>query len=250
MVFQHPMSTLNPVMPVGRQIVEAIRAVRPVRRDQARRDGADLLGEMGIRDAARRLDDYPHEFSGGQRQRIVIAIALAGEPALLLADEPTSALDVTTQASILKMFARIKSERGTAIVLVSHNYAVVSQLCRRTVVLYAGQIAEHGPTASVLRAPAHPYTAGLIECLPSPDARRASLPVIPGEPPAADAGTSGCPFAPRCRHRLDECVATPMRLRSIGAKRETACIRVGDDGKIIDGPRQHNTAPQERRVFS
>jgi oligopeptide/dipeptide ABC transporter ATP-binding protein len=250
MVFQHPMSTLNPVMPVGRQIVEAIRAVRPVHRDQAKREGADLLAEMGIRDAARRLDDYPHEFSGGQRQRIVIAIALAGEPALLLADEPTSALDVTTQASILKMFARIKSERGTAIVLVSHNYAVVSHLCSRTVVLYAGQTAEQGPTARVLRSPAHPYTAGLIECLPSVDVRRPSLPVIPGEPPAVDAATSGCPFAPRCRHRLDECVSTPVRLRSIGADRETACIRVGEDGTIIDGPRQRYTAPEEKRVFS
>jgi oligopeptide/dipeptide ABC transporter ATP-binding protein len=232
MVFQHPMATLNPVMTIGRQITEAIRVVRPAGREQAARQGAELLEEMGITDARRRLGDYPHEFSGGQRQRIVIAIALAGEPALLLADEPTSALDVTTQASILKMFARIKSDRGTAILLVSHNYAVVSQLCSRTVVLYAGRIVEHGTTSGVLRSPAHPYTAGLIECLPSADGRRTRLPVIPGEPPGTQASPSGCPFVPRCRHRAEECLSAPMDLRSAGAGRETACIRIGPNGEL------------------
>jgi peptide/nickel transport system ATP-binding protein len=232
MVFQHPLSTLNPVMTVGRQITEAIRAVRPVGREQAAREGAELLEEMGIAGAHRRLNDYPHEFSGGQRQRIVIAIALAGEPALLLADEPTSALDVTTQASILRMFARIRDERGTAIVLVSHNYAVVSQLCSRTVVLYAGQVLECGPTRAVLRSPAHPYTAGLIECLPSVDERRVRLPVIPGEPPTAHNLEPGCPFAPRCRWRGEDCATAPMDLRPVGGGRETACIRVGAHGEL------------------
>jgi oligopeptide/dipeptide ABC transporter ATP-binding protein len=236
MVFQHPMATLNPVMTVGRQVVEAIRAVRPTRRDQAEREGAELLEEMGISGARSRLGDYPHEFSGGQRQRIVIAIALAGEPALLLADEPTSALDVTTQASILKMFAAIKRDRGTAIVLVSHNYAVVSQLCSRTVVLYAGRTLERGPTAGVLRSPAHPYTAGLIESLPSADRRRDRLPVIPGEPPVGEMAQTGCPFAPRCRHRADECASAPMNLRPIGADRETACVRVGRPGGLSGDP--------------
>jgi oligopeptide/dipeptide ABC transporter ATP-binding protein len=226
MVFQHPMSTLNPVMTVGRQVTEAIRAVRPVGREQAAREASELLAEMGITDARGRMADYPHEFSGGQRQRIVIAIALAGEPALLLADEPTSALDVTTQASILKMFARIRDDRRTAIVLVSHNYAVVSGLCSRTVVLYAGQAVERGPTKAVLSSPAHPYTAGLIECLPSVDERRERLAVIPGEP--ASAGTvSGCPFGPRCRHRRPECDSAPMTLSSVGAGHESACVRIG-----------------------
>jgi oligopeptide/dipeptide ABC transporter ATP-binding protein len=232
MVFQHPMSTLNPVMTIGRQITEAIQAVRPVGREPAAREGAELLEEMGIAGAGRRMHDYPHEFSGGQRQRIVIAIALAGEPALLLADEPTSALDVTTQSSILKMFARIRDERGTAIVLVSHNYAVVSQLCSRTVVLYAGQILEQGPTEAVLRSPAHPYTAGLIECLPTVGARRRRLPVIPGEPPTALVLEPGCPFFSRCRHHVDECHSAPMDLRSVGGGRETACIRVGPRGEL------------------
>ena len=232
MVFQHPMATLNPVMPVGRQIIEAIRVIKSVTREQAARDGAELLEEMGIADARRRMHDYPHEFSGGQRQRIVIAIALAGEPALLLADEPTSALDVTTQAAILKIFERITRERGTAIVLVSHNYAVVSQLCSRTVVLYAGQTVEQGPTSGVLRSPAHPYTAGLIECLPSVDARRARLPVIPGEPASAAQAPAGCPFAPRCRHRAEQCASMTMSLRPVAAARESACIRIGAPGEL------------------
>ena len=243
MVFQHPMATLNPVMPVGRQIIEAVRAVKAVTREQAAREGADLLEEMGIADARRRMHDYPHEFSGGQRQRIVIAIAVAGEPALLLADEPTSALDVTTQASILKIFARIKRERGTAIVLVSHNYAVVSQLCSRTVVLYAGQTVEQGPTSGVLRSPAHPYTAGLIECLPSVDARRERLPVIPGEPPSADAMPTGCPFAPRCRHRAEPCDSMTMSLRPVAAERESACIRIGAPGDLIGIPSPSQATP-------
>jgi oligopeptide/dipeptide ABC transporter ATP-binding protein len=243
MVFQHPMATLNPVMPIGRQIIEAIRAVKPVTREQAAREGAALLEEMGIADSRRRMHDYPHEFSGGQRQRIVIAIALAGEPALLLADEPTSALDVTTQASILKIFARIKRERGTAIVLVSHNYAVVSQLCSRTVVLYAGQTVEQGPTSGVLRSPAHPYTAGLIECLPSVDTRRERLPVIPGEPPSADATLQGCPFGPRCRHRADPCASMTMRLRPVAAGRESACIRIDAPGEMIGSPSPSRALP-------
>jgi peptide/nickel transport system ATP-binding protein len=225
MVFQHPMATLNPVMTIGNQIVEAIRAERAVSSTDACREGADLLAEMGIPDAKRRMDDYPHEFSGGQRQRIVIAIALAGEPALLLADEPTSALDVTTQAQILEMFARIRRERGTAIVLVSHNYAVVSQLCSRTVVLYAGRTVERGATATVLRSPVHPYTAGLIASLPSVDRRLGSLPVIPGEPPEVDTRRTGCPFIGRCAHREPQCETASMELRATTGGSETACVR-------------------------
>jgi oligopeptide/dipeptide ABC transporter ATP-binding protein len=251
MVFQHPMATLNPVMTIGKQITEAVCAVTPVGREVAARDGAALLEEMGISGAAQRLGDYPHEFSGGQRQRIVIAIALAGEPALLLADEPTSALDVTTQASILKMFARIRDERRTAIILVSHNYAVVSQLCSRTVVLYAGQTVERGPTERVLRLPAHPYTAGLIECLPSVDARRDRLSVIPGEPPAGSSPT-GCPFSPRCAHEMRECETAPMTLRQLGAGRETACIRVTAPGVPVGEPANPaaTTASQDRHMVS
>ncbi|MHB8691475.1 MAG: ABC transporter ATP-binding protein [Solirubrobacteraceae bacterium] len=236
MVFQHPQATLNPVMTIGRQIVEAIQAVRPVSRPQAVRDGSELLAEMGIPDAARRMNDYPHEFSGGQRQRIVIAIALAGEPALLLADEPTSALDVTTQAQILQMFARIRSERGTAIVLVSHNYAVVSQLCSKTVVLYAGRVVERGATADVLRAPVHPYTAGLIASLPSLERRYERLPVIPGEPQAVDTRRGGCPFIGRCPHREQACETAPMTLRALPGGSETACIRAGTGASSPGAP--------------
>ncbi len=235
MVFQHPKSTLNPVMPIGKQITEAIHVVREVSRTQARREGAELLAEMGIEDAAARMGDYAHEFSGGQRQRIVIAIALAGEPALLLADEPTSSLDVTTQASILKMLARIARERNTGIVLVSHNYAVVSELCERTVVLYAGRTAEEGPTRRVLSSPAHPYTAGLIDCLPSVDTRSMPLPVIPGEPPHGAPGLAGCPFVPRCRHSVEECATTWPELRPIGSEHRTACSRFEQIDELNQG---------------
>ncbi len=227
LVFQSPINALNPVMPVGKQVSEAFRYLGLSGR-QARDRSVEMLERMGIRDAAQRLADYPHQFSGGQRQRIVIAIALAAKPSVLFADEPTSALDVTTQAAILDMFADIAREEGTAIVFISHNYAVVSRLCTRMLVLYAGQIMESGPAGTLLTEPRHPYSEGLIRSLPSLDHRADALHVIPGAPPAHAGAIGGCPFHPRCEHSRDVCRACTVSLREVAPAHATACIRATD----------------------
>lgn len=227
MVFQSPLNALNPVMPVGKQVSEAFRYLG-LRGRRARDQSVEMLERMGIRDAGRRLADYPHQFSGGQRQRIVITIALAAKPSVLFADEPTSALDVTTQAAILDLFASIARDEGMAIVFISHNYAVVSRLCARVLVLYSGQVMESGPAGTLLTQPRHPYTEGLIRSLPSLDQRADTLYVIPGGPPAHAGAVSGCPFHPRCEHAQDVCGVGTMSLREVAPLHATACVRVAD----------------------
>lgn len=233
MVFQSPLNALNPLLPIGHQVAEAFRYLEGVTRRQALDRSVEILERMGIRDASRRLAAYPHEFSGGQRQRIVIAIALAGKPAVLIADEPTSALDVTTQAAILEMFVEIARENATAIIFVSHNYAVVSTLCSRVLVLYAGRLMEVGRADRLLTDPRHPYTAALIDSLPSIDRRANTLQVIPGSPPRLGEITQGCPFHPRCRHAQDRCLTASMELHEVGRDHASACVRVSE---LWDGP--------------
>jgi oligopeptide/dipeptide ABC transporter ATP-binding protein len=227
MVFQSPINALNPVMPVGKQVSEAFRYLGLSGR-RTRDRSVEMLERMGIRDAGRRLGDYPHQFSGGQRQRIVITIALAAKPSVLFADEPTSALDVTTQAAILELFAGIARDEGMAIVFISHNYAVVSRLCTRMLVLYSGQIMESGPARTLLTQPRHPYTEGLIRSLPSLDRRADTLHVIPGSPPAHAGAVGGCPFHPRCEHVQDACRVGTMPLREVTPAHATACVRAAD----------------------
>ena len=227
MVFQSPINALNPVMPVGKQVSEAFRYLGLSGR-QALDRSVEMLERMGIRDAGRRLADYPHQFSGGQRQRIVIAIALAGKPSVLFADEPTSALDVTNQAAILEIFASLARDEGMAIVFISHNYAVVSRLCTRMLVLYAGQIMESGPAQTLLTEPRHPYTEALIRSLPSLDHRADALQVIPGGPPVHASAIDGCPFHPRCRYSQDVCQASTVSPREVAPGHATACVRVAD----------------------
>lgn len=227
MVFQNPASALNPSMPVGEQVEEALR-VAGLSRHAARDRGVELLQRMGIKNAGARLTDYPHQFSGGQRQRVVIAIAIATEPALLLADEPTSALDVTTQAAMLDLFREVSAERGMSMLLISHNYAVVSQMCSRTVVLYAGRALEQGDTQVLLKASHHPYTRGLIASVPSLHKRTHRLPAISGSPPAAGEVPYGCPFRPRCRHAEDACAEADMLLVPVQGNHSTACIRASE----------------------
>jgi peptide/nickel transport system ATP-binding protein len=210
MIFQDPMTSLTPVYSVGWQIVEQIRAHENVSKKAAHDRAVRLLDEVGIPDAARRVNDYPHEFSGGMRQRAVIAMALACNPALLIADEPTTALDVTTQAQILALMRRLRAEHGSSIIVITHDMGVVSDFADQVLVMYAGRAAEKGPKRDVFHRPRHPYTWGLLDSVPRPRAERvARLPTIPGSPPSPLAVAPGCPFQPRCRKRFDKCVERP-----------------------------------------
>jgi peptide/nickel transport system ATP-binding protein len=208
-VFQNPMTSLNPVVRIGRQLTETLRAHLGLDRRAARERAIELLTWVGIADPERRLRAYPHEFSGGMRQRVAIAIALACEPELLIADEPTTALDVTVQTQILALLNRIQRERGMSMIVVTHDLGVVAGIADEVAVMYAGRIVEHGATADVVERPRMPYTGALLASIPRIDAPSQSrLPTIPGRMPSlvASEGARGCPFAPRCAHATDRCM--------------------------------------------
>ena len=200
LIFQDPMAALDPVKTIGSQIVDTIRRHQPgVGRRTARRKAAELLREVEVPAAARRLDDYPHQYSGGMRQRVMIAIALANDPDVIVADEPTTALDVTTQAQVLDLLDRLVGERGAAIVLITHDLGVVAAFCDRILVMYAGRIVEQGDVDAIFARPLHPYTEALLGAIPrASDLARARLPSIPGFPPDFAALPAGCAFEPRC----------------------------------------------------
>ncbi len=210
MVFQNPMTSLDPVYRVGDQIVEQIRAHRDVRADEARARAVELLDAVGIRDAERRADSYPHEFSGGMRQRAMIAMALSLEPSLLIADEPTTALDVTIQAQIVELLRELNEQRGLAIVLITHDIGLVAEIADRVAVMYAGRIVEQGTLDEVFYDPQHPYTWGLLGSLTRIDRPRPErLPQIPGMPPSLLDPPAGCHFRPRCPHAFERCPQVP-----------------------------------------
>ncbi len=226
MVFQEPSTAMNPVLTIGSQIVEAIRLHRPLGKREAREEAEQLLEMVAIPEPRRRLSSYPHELSGGQRQRAMIAMALAGRPKLLLADEPTTALDVTIQAQILELLERLREELNLAVLLVSHDLAVIAETCERVLVMYAGQLVEEAPAAQLFRAPEHPYTRGLLAALPylGRPAARGELPSIPGQVPEAEHRPSGCAFHPRCAERLDRCSLEAPPLISFEGDRRTRCF--------------------------
>jgi peptide/nickel transport system ATP-binding protein/oligopeptide transport system ATP-binding protein len=223
-IFQEPMTALNPVLTVGTQILENLKEHTTLDAAARRARAVELLDHVGIPAARARLDDYPHQFSGGMRQRAMIAIALASNPKLLLADEPTTALDVTIQDQILKLILRLRDELAVSVVLVTHDLGVIAQTCDRLAVMYAGRVAETGSVAALFRAPRHAYTLGLLNSVPRADLVRQPLASIPGQPPLLSQLPSGCAFAPRCRFASDACKAAKPPLIEIASGHASACI--------------------------
>jgi peptide/nickel transport system ATP-binding protein len=221
-VFQDPLTSLNPLYTIGRQLVETIQTHLAVSADEARKRAIRLLEETGIPAAAERIDQYPHQFSGGMRQRVVIALALAAEPKLIVADEPTTALDVSIQAQIIALLKRLVREHGAAVMLVTHDMGVIAETCDRVAVMYAGRIVEIGPVHEVIHAPAHPYTVGLMGSIPAMREERERLLQIDGVMPRLNAIPEGCAFNPRCVHAFERCRVERPELLDAGATR-AAC---------------------------
>ena len=222
MIFQDPMTSLNPVLTIGRQIREALETHFGMDRTQADRRAADLLDQVGIPSPDRRLKDYPHQFSGGMRQRAMIAMALACEPKVLLADEPTTALDVMVQAQILELLVGLTDDFGLALVLVTHDLPVVAQVCERAAVMYAGEIVEEGPIDTLYHDPRHPYTRLLFAATPDLYVE-GELASIPGVPPRLDRAIPGCPFAPRCDRAFEPCPDVKPRDLEVAPGHRAAC---------------------------
>jgi phosphonate C-P lyase system protein PhnK len=225
MIFQEPMTSLNPVFTCGDQVMEALIHHRGLDRAGARAEALKLLKLVEIPSAERRLDDYPHQLSGGMRQRVMIAMALACRPKLLLADEPTTALDATIQAQILDLLRGLQRELGMAVVLITHDLGVVSEVAHRVLVMYAGKVVETAPSDAIFARPFHPYTEGLLASIPRLEGPISRLDAIPGQVPPPDAMPAGCRFAPRCRYAAEPCRAASPPLAPRGPDRAAACIR-------------------------
>nr|WP_246820266.1 ABC transporter ATP-binding protein [Bradyrhizobium iriomotense] len=235
MIFQDPASALNPVLTIRKQLCEALALHRDLQGEAVKAEAKRLLDLVGIPDAARRLSAYPHEFSGGQVQRIMIAMALAGNPDLLIADEPTTALDATIQAQILELLSTIRREMSMAMVLISHDLGVVAENCDRVAVMYAGRIVEQAPSNQLFADPVHPYAQGLIGALPPLDGPRRRLTAIPGTVPDPAHMPSGCAFAPRCALAAEPCGLAAPSLALISDDRTVACIRAEASRRTLLG---------------
>lgn len=231
-IFQDPLTSLNPLVTVGRQLTETIQVHLGLDAQAAKQRAIRLLQETGIPAAEQRIEQYPHQFSGGMRQRVVIALALAAEPKLIVADEPTTALDVSIQAQIISLLKRLTKEHGAAVMLVTHDMGVIAESCDRVAVMYAGRIAEVGPVADVIHKPAHPYTAGLMGSIPSMDADRERLMQIDGAMPRLTAIPNGCAFHPRCPRAIDRCLSDRPELMPAGATRAACWLAKQEPGVV------------------
>ena len=224
MIFQEPMTSLNPVLSIGRQLTESLELHLEMNQLAARNRAADLLAMVGIPDGGTRLNDYPHQFSGGMRQRVMIAMAMSCNPRLLIADEPTTALDVTIQAQILELMQRLSQELGTAVLIITHNLGVVARYAHRVNVMYAGKIIERGSAEEIYKHPRHPYTMGLLKSVPRLDQpRREKLDPIEGMPPDLISLPPGCPFRPRCAYAIDRCAEEHPPLVTVREDHTAAC---------------------------
>jgi oligopeptide/dipeptide ABC transporter ATP-binding protein len=232
MIFQEPMTSLNPAFTIGDQIVEGILRHRPIGPDAARRQAIEMLERVRMPSPERRFDDYPHRLSGGMRQRAMIAMALALRPRLLIADEPTTALDVTIQAQILELMRMLRDETGTAIILITHDLGVVAELAQDVAVMYAGRIVEMAPVEALFAEPQHPYTIGLLGSIPRLHREQARLPAIEGQVPDPRAMPSGCRFEPRCPFRTAKCAEDPV-LERLAPRHEAACWNAPLDANAV-----------------
>jgi peptide/nickel transport system ATP-binding protein len=225
MIFQEPMTSLNPAFTIGEQIIETLVRHRGMNRAQARARAIELLRDVRIPSPEQRVDEYPHKLSGGMRQRAMVAIALACDPQLLIADEPTTALDVTIQAQVLDLIRSLKRKTNAAIVLISHDLGVIAEICDEVAVMYAGEIVEHAPVDALFEVPQHPYTIGLLASIPRLDRRVETLATIEGSLPDMSEVPQGCRFAPRCPFASEICVASPPPIANIGARHWSRCVK-------------------------
>ncbi len=227
MIFQDPMTSLNPYMRIGDQVIEPLTIHQPdLSRAEAFARGVAALREVGLQDAEQRMRSYPHEFSGGMRQRVMIAMALITKPAILIADEPTTALDVTVQAQILELIRQMQRDRGSAVIFITHDIGVVSGFCDRVLVMYAGRVLEEAPTSAIFYHPKHPYNQALQRAIPALNEKGRDLYTIPGAPPDVSRPIRGCPFAPRCEYAQEKCVTSEIVLQEVAPQHRSACLRV------------------------
>jgi len=228
MIFQEPMTSLNPVHKIGKQIGESLRIHRGMNKEQSQKKAVELLKLVGIPRAEDIADEYPHRLSGGMRQRVMIAIAMACDPKLLIADEPTTALDVTIQAQILDLMRKLKAEREMSVLLITHDLGVVAEMCDRVVVMYAGKVVEQGSVRDIFRNPTHPYTIGLLSSIPRLEDRKQRLSSIPGNVPSIELMPAGCRFASRCSHATQRCADNEPSLLPVTENHQARCWLVDD----------------------